>query len=142
MLDTAIPIKNKKVFKSKVIELYDPIHLQRYWYVNVDSSKEFEETLEKVIPYYRELVEVSKTEGENDGECLDLVINGRLIIIFWCNKSSISSIVHECLHAVLFCAKSRGIKVEESDETVCYMLGFLVTGACSRLGLKLKSGIV
>ena len=134
-----IPIKNKRLFKTKVVEIYDPIHLQKYWYVKVLNSKDFNDVLSKLIDNYTEIVDIADEDDSSDGECLDLTINGHLVIMFWCNTTSISSIVHECLHAVMFCAKSRGIKYEESDETLCYMLGFLVNEVFNKISLTLKN---
>ena len=138
-IDDKITLLNKSLFKKKIIEIYDPIHLQRYWYVNCQSSEEFNEILVKIIPNCANLINFEEdTDEKNDGECIDVVLNGHLVIIFWFNTDSINSISHECLHAVLASAKSRDINILESHDSLCYMLGFLISEMFKKLKLNIK----
>ena len=134
---TPIKLMNPELFEKKITEIYDATFTQRYWYVHCKNSTEFDEILTQIIPGYKEMVEADNEESD-DGECVDLTINNRLVIVFWFNADSINCIMHECLHAVLFCAKGRGVEFEKDHEALCYMYGFLVSELLDRLKLTLK----
>lgn len=139
---TPITLLNKSVFKKKIVEIYDPIHLQRYWYVKANSSTEFNEILTKIIPNFKEMVIIDEPEdGDNDGECVAIVIDNHQVILFWANLTSINCISHECLHAVLMCAKSRDINFKEGDDSLCYMFGFLIEEVFTKLKLSIKKEV-
>jgi len=134
-----ITLCNKPLFDEKVVEVVDPIHNQRYWFIKCKNGKQFTDILTKIIPGYTDLVEVSDDEELTGGECVDLVIDGRLVVVLWCNPVDVNSLFHEILHAVLFSAKSRGIS-RDDDEPLCYMVGFLVGEILSKLNISLKRG--
>jgi hypothetical protein len=136
--ESKIPIKNKTLFDKKIIEIYDPVHFQRYWYANVKNTKEFNNLLMALIPKCSDIVDFTEVEEDADGECVDITINGHLIIILWSDLKSINTIAHECLHAVIMAAKSRGIKMIKNDDAICYMFGFLIDELFKKLNLDIK----
>lgn len=128
---------NKDLFEKKIIEVYDPVHNQKYWFVRCKNDGEFTSILTQIIPNYDEMVE-EREDGESvDGECVDLVIDKKLVIILWCNPLDADALVHECLHAVLFSANSRGIALND-HESLCYQLGFLVKSILAGVGATLR----
>lgn len=139
MANPKITLYNKPLFEKKIIEIYDPIHNQRYWFVRCKNGQEFNEILLQIIPGYEEKVEMGDEEERVDGECVDLVLDGKLVVILWCNLLDIDALVHECLHAVLFSAKSRGISLTD-DESLCYMLGHLTTELLKKANVSLHKG--
>jgi hypothetical protein len=135
-MSSKIVLCNQKLFEEKVIEIFDPIHNQRYWFVKCKSGQEFSKILNQIIPNYKDLVEDSDDSEEAGGECLDLVLDGRLIVVLW-SSLDLNTLTHECLHAILFSVKSRGIS-KDDDEALCYMLGFLVGEITKKLNVSLK----
>ena len=127
------------LFEKKIIEVYDPVHNQKYWFVRCKNSEEFTDILTKIIPGYQDMVLQESDEEDRGGECLDLVLDGKLVIIFWCDLLDANAVSHECLHAVLFSARSRGISLTD-DESLCYMLGFLVEGILTGANVSLRKG--
>ena len=138
-IQARITLCNKPLFDEKIVEIYDPIHHQRYWFVRCKKSEEFNNILLQIIPDYREKVEIVDEEEKNGGECVDIVIDGKLVIVFWCDLLDIDAVIHECLHAILFSVKSRGIS-KDDDESLCYMLGYLVTELFTKTYITLHKG--
>ena len=132
-----ITLCNKELFEKRVVEIFDPIHNQRYWFVRCKTGREFSKILTEVIPGYTDLVEDSESDELAGGECVDLVIDGRMIVVFWCDPTDINALVHESLHAILFSVKSRGIS-RDDDESLCYMLGFLVEEVTTKMNVRLR----
>ncbi len=110
----------------KVTKIHDPIHRQDYQWVHAKNAQEFDAYLKSAISNYSEIVEQASDEEECEGETLDLIIDGKLVIFFWFNKKDATAIVHELAHAVFKCMRSRGVVLsEESEESFCYLLSFL-----------------
>ena len=113
---------------TKVVPIYEKTFRQEYCWVRAKNSSEFEAYLRTKISNYDQVVDTSDNSEEDDGETLSLVIDGRGVIFFWFNEEDITAIVHELLHAVCACMRSRGVTLtEDSEETFCYALSFLMT---------------
>ena len=135
-----ITLYNKELFEKKIIEVYDPIHNQRYWFVRAKNSREFNEILTKIIPGFQDMIlDESDEEEDRGGECVDLVLDGKLVVLLWCDLLDADALSHECLHAVLFSARSRGISLTD-DESLCYMLGYLVKEILEGANVSLRKG--
>lgn len=134
-----ITLYNKELFEKKIIEVFDPIHNQRYWFVRCKTGQEFTEILTKIIPGYQDMVLETDNEESVDGECIDLIIDKKLVVILWCDLLDVDALSHECLHAVLFSARSRGISLTD-DESLCYMLGYLVKEILKSANVSLRKG--
>ena len=141
-MDNGITLLNKKVFDSKMLEIYDAVHGVRYWFAKVKSAKEFDDVLVKLIPNCEKIIDLTPTEvdAQTGGECVEMVLDGKLVIAFWADVHSIDSIAHESMHAILFAAKSRGISTADGDEALCYMYGFLMEELFKKLKLRIVKG--
>jgi len=124
----------------KTTEIYDPIFKQLYVWVHANSGKEFDSYLRTIFGNYDELVDTSDDGGEDDGQTLDLVIDGKLTIFFWFNEKDATAIVHELAHAMFKSLRSRGVGLsEESEESYCYLLSFLYEEVLKELSPNKKN---
>lgn len=110
----------------KVTRIHDPVHRQEYVWIHAHSAKQFDDYLKTAISNYSEVVEQTTDDEDCEGETIDLVIDGKLVIFFWFNKKDATAIVHELAHAMFKSMRSRGVTLsEESEESFCYLLSFL-----------------
>lgn len=110
--------------KPMFTQIYDKTFRQQYLWVRAKSSAEFLTMLETKVHNVKDLTDPEDKEA--DGECLALTIDGSSVMCFWFNEKEPSTIVHELLHCVFACMRSRNINLsEDSEETFCYSLSFL-----------------
>ena len=123
--------------KQMFTQIYDQTFRQQYLWVRANSSAEFLEMLETKVHNVRELTDPEDKEA--DGECLALTIDGASVMCFWFNIKEPSTIVHELLHCVFACMRSRNIHLsEDSEETFCYSLSFLYSKVLEILASERK----
>ena len=134
-----ITLLSKKIFDKKMVEFYDPVHGVRYWFARVKSPEEFDHVLVSLIPNCEKLIDLTPTEvnDQTGGECVEIILDNKLVIAFWADLTSIGSICHETLHAILFAAKSRGISTADGDEALCYMYEWLLDELFKKLKLTI-----
>jgi hypothetical protein len=120
----------------KTTTITDNVYKQLYVWVHAKSSKEFNNYMRSIVDQYDVIVDTSDEE-ENDGETLDLLIDGRLVIYFWFNVKDATAIVHELAHATFKSLRSRGVILSaESEESYCYLLSFLYEEVLKELYTK------
>lgn len=126
---------------KKTTSIYDKVYRQEYVWVHVKSADEFNAYLRTIIQNFDEVVDTSGDSEieENDGETLDLIVEGKNVIYFWFDTKDATAIVHELAHAVFKCMRSRGVVLsEESEESFCYVLSFLYNEVLMELAKKKK----
>jgi hypothetical protein len=124
---------------KKFFSIYDKVFRQEYCWVNASSSSEFDKLLRTKVADYDQQVELG-ADGEDDdtdGETISLKTDHGEVIFFWFNKKDATVIVHELLHAIFICMRSRGIALTEaSEESFCYVLSYLYGEILKELNKK------
>lgn len=117
----------------KVVDIYEKLYRQHYCWVKVNSAKEFDDYLRSIISNLDAVLE-SHVDDECDGETVSLIVDGKEVIFFWFKKEDHTAIIHELLHAVFACMRSRGLTLTEaSEESYCYLLSFLYSEVLKEL---------
>ena len=112
----------KKIKKTKIQHIYDPVFKQNYYFIDCKNHDEFLKICSEEIK-----VDLENEKTLVDGECYELIINGIPVQVFWANKRRIEIVVHECFHAIYTCLSTRGIVLSNSSEEIfAYLLQFLI----------------
>ena len=112
----------KKIKKTKIQHIYDPIFKQNYYFIDCKNHDEFLKICSDEIK-----VDLENEKTLVDGECYELIINGIPVQVFWANKRRIEIVVHGCFHAIYTCLSTRGIVLSNSSEEIfAYLLQFLI----------------
>lgn len=117
---------------SRIQHIYDEIYRQNIYYVCCPSYAEFCKIMKKELD-----MDWEQKQKDVDGNFAVIENSGYLIGAIFTKDRSPDTVAHECLHAVSFFLRSRGIPLnDDTEEAYTYYLQFLVREICGKKRLK------
>ena len=106
-----------------ILHIYDFIYMENYYYFNVSNEQEYNQILKIRFKIDRP----SNKADETDGGFNVYEHNGTEVCFIWSKGKDVSIIAHECMHAVGYVLRRKGIPFNaDTDEAYAYLLQFLV----------------
>jgi len=111
---------------KKIKNIFDPIFMQNYWYIEAETFEKYQRICKKTWNIDIKPGETGEAGEVGEVRSVKLEKGKKEIILIWTKKGDLTTIVHECTHAVFYTLRQSGVKFDDSSEEVySYLISFL-----------------
>jgi len=106
---------------GKILHIYDFVYRQNYYYFPAKTHKEYREICKKQL---KNIIEPKEQDTGGGFTVFKTEKDKTSVYYIWGTLRR--NIIHECMHAVSYGLRSRGIPLnDDTEENYAYLMGFL-----------------